>query len=175
VRRVRRQLGWREVPGPEFDELLADEDRRFPVIDFRKPVGVDAEPDRDAQTGEPVVLLLRVRVGLEDRAAIADDADRDAGREPVGDGNRNRVLAQVPARDVEPDVLVVDALHQNVGDVGVRREEHLIGRGGAGGVSRSGNRDHQRHDGESNGEAPCQTQAKYPDDVRRVESVRHDE
>ena len=102
-------------------------------IELRKIGRVEAQPDRDALAGEPVEFFLGVRVVLEDRRAIADDAHRHAGCEAVRDGDRNCVLAQVPARDVEADRFLVDVLHQDIGHVGrLGKVDRVAGRGGGG-------------------------------------------
>src|SRR5205814_1290964 len=94
-RRERRELGGREVARAEFDDVLADEDGRLPVIDFREPGGIESQTDRNTLVREPVVFALRLRIRFEDRSAIADDADWHARGEAVRDRDGNGVLAQI--------------------------------------------------------------------------------
>jgi hypothetical protein len=124
------EFGRREVARAELHDVLADEERHLPVIDFRKPRGVEAETDGHALAGEPVELRLRVRVGLEYRAAIAHEADRHAGMETIRDRDRDGVLAQVPARDIEPHRLRIDLLDEYRGHIVDGREIDAIGGGG---------------------------------------------
>ena len=96
------------------------------MIDFGEPRRVVPQPDGDALARQPEKLGPRVRVGFEDRDAVAEQAYRHAGSPAVRDRNRDGVLAQVPRRHIEPDRFGVDPLDDDVGDVVDRREVDLI-------------------------------------------------
>ncbi len=106
-----RQLECGPVAGPEFDDPLSLKDSALPMDDEREPGRVVAQPDRDAVVGEVFEPGTGVGIGLEDGAAIADDAHRHAGPVLVDDGLGDVPVIEIPGRHIETDLFGVDSLN----------------------------------------------------------------
>lgn len=107
----------RPVRGTEFDGALAFEDAALPVNDGREPGGVVSQANGDAISGEVLEPRPRVRIGLEEGSAVADDAHRYPGKVLVDDGLRNLAVIEIPGCDVETLGLGVD--HSNELGLGI--------------------------------------------------------